>query len=100
MFFDCLIASIAAIVVCFVIPTIIFAWMMTFTYNSIDEVYADMERARQNRAEKIAAFFGTQSQSAYNNQSNITDDAFLLFVGEQKLAFGHPEAAKHITEEW
>lgn len=100
MFFDCLIATAAYIIIFFVIPAIIFAWMMTFTYNSIDEVYADMERARQNRAEKIAAFFGTQSQSAYNNQSNITDDAFLLFVGEQKLAFGHPEADKHITEEW
>ena len=60
-----------------------------------------IEEKVKEREEKIATFWGMSLQSnPHNNQSNITDDAFLLFVGEQKLAFGHPEATKHITEEW
>jgi len=60
-----------------------------------------VEEARQRKEEKIAAFWGTPIKSSeYNNPSNITDDAFLLFVGEQKLAFGHPESAKSFGEEW
>lgn len=58
------------------------------------------EEAVQRKLEKIKAFSGTQSQSTYDNPSNITDDAFLLFIGEQKLAFGHPESAKSFGEEW
>lgn len=36
----------------------------------------------------------------YDNPSNITDDAFLLFVGEQKLTHGHPESIISDGEEW
>lgn len=60
-----------------------------------------VEEARQRRKEKIAAFWGTPMKSnEYNNPSNITDDAFLLFVGEQKLTHGHPESIKSDGEEW
>ena len=76
----------------------IIALMITKTYKTTDELYAAIENSKRRREEKIAAFFGTQS--TYNNPSNITDDAFLLFIGEQKLALGHPEAAKSFEEEW
>lgn len=58
------------------------------------------EEAVQRKMEKIEAFCGTPSQSTYNNPSDITDDAFLLFIGEQKLAYGHPESIKSTGEEW
>ena len=100
MLLECLVGLVISIVIYVVIPIIILAWMITFTYKDINEVYTDMERARQKRDEGIVAFFGTNSQSSYNNPSNITDDAFLLFIVEQKLAFGHPESAKSFGEEW
>ena len=76
----------------------IIALMITKTYKTTDEFYAAIENSKRRREERIAAFFGTQS--TYNNPSNITDDAFLLFIGEQKLAYGHPESIKSTGEEW
>ena len=100
MLLECLTGLVISIIIYVIIPIIILAWMMTFTYKDMNEIYNDMEKARQKRDERIASFFGAQSQSSYNNPSNITDDAFLLFIGEQKLAYGHPESIKSDGEEW
>ena len=67
-------------------------------YKTPENFIRAVEETKRRREERIAAFFSTQT--TYNNPSNITDDAFLLFVGEQKLAFGHPESTKSIGEEW
>lgn len=87
-----------AITVIYAIIFSIIALMITKTYKTTEELYAAIENSKRRREERIAAFFGTQS--TYNNPSNITDDAFLLFIGEQKLAYRHPESIKSDGEEW
>ena len=67
-------------------------------YKTPENFMRAVEETKRRREERIAAFLGTQT--TYNNPSNITDDAFLLFIGEQKLAYGHPESIKSAGEEW
>ena len=62
-----------------------------------EEVNAMFNESEQKLNKKLS---WKRQLDTYDNPSNITDDAFLLFVGEQKLAFGHPESAKSIGEEW
>ena len=94
----CFIAAFLIIIAVYAVVFSIIALMITKTYKTTEELYAAIENSKRRRGERIAAFFGTQS--TYNNPSNITDDAFLLFIGEQKLTYGHPESIKSAGEEW
>lgn len=75
-------------------------FLATYIMYGKEEYGKIVEENIKIKEEKIDAFCGTPTQSTYNNPSNITDDAFLLFIGEQKLAYGHPESIKSNGEEW
>lgn len=69
-----------------------------FTDYTAEELNAEIDERTRILQSKL--LWWKAQPRGYNNPSNITDDAFLLFIGEQKLVFGHPESTKSIGEEW